>query len=65
MLVLTRKEGEVVMIGDDVRIVVARVFGDKVRLGFEAPPLVPIHRKEYYDEIKREAEEPRNLNDES
>ena len=46
MLVLTRREDESIMIGDDVEITIVDVRGDKVRLGIEAPRDVPIYRQE-------------------
>lgn len=54
MLVLSRHKNEAVMIGDDIRIVVVEIRGDKVRLGFEAPKEIPVHRKEVYDQIQAE-----------
>lgn len=48
MLVLTRRVGERIHIGDDVVISVNRIQGDKVRIGIEAPPHVVIHREEVY-----------------
>ncbi len=58
MLVLSRKRDEKVMIGDDVIITVIEIRGDKVRLGFDAPKEVPVHREEVFKAIKRsEAEE--------
>lgn len=54
MLVLSRREDESVMIGDDIEIVICDVHGDKVRLGFRAPRSIPIHRREIYDKIQRE-----------
>jgi carbon storage regulator len=53
MLVLSRKVGEVIVVGDDVRITVIEVRGDKVRLGIVAPRAVPVHRLEVYDAIKQ------------
>lgn len=53
MLVLSRKHGEEVVINDDVRVRVVSIRGDKVRLGFDAPNAVPVHRREVYDAIKR------------
>ncbi len=53
MLILSRKVGERIVIGDNVTIVVVEVRGDKVRLGIEAPKEVPVHRKEVYDAIQR------------
>jgi carbon storage regulator len=48
MLVLTRKVGERIHIGDDIILTIVRVQGDKVRLGIEAPAHIPIHREEIY-----------------
>ncbi len=56
MLVLTRKAGEVVMIGGDVEIRVLKVRGNEVSLGVVAPRELPVHRKEVYEEIARENE---------
>jgi carbon storage regulator len=42
------------MIGDDIEITVVDIRGDKVRLGINAPPEIPVHRKEVYEAIKRE-----------
>jgi carbon storage regulator len=53
MLVLTRKKNESIVINDDITILVAEIRGDKVRLGFEAPREVPIHRREVFDSIHR------------
>ena len=54
MLVLSRQRDETIMIGDDIEITVVDIRGDKVRLGITAPSVVPVHRKEVYDAIKRE-----------
>jgi len=54
MLVLSRKKSEVVCIGDDVRVTVVEIRGDKVRLGFQAPGDTKIHREEIYLKIKEE-----------
>jgi carbon storage regulator len=51
MLVLSRKLNEAIKIGQDVEIVVLEVHGDRVKLGFVAPPEVPIHRAEVHDKI--------------
>lgn len=56
MLVLSRKKNQGIRIGDDVRIVVVEVRGDKVRFGVEAPKDVQVHRDEVYEAIKREKE---------
>ena len=44
------------MIGDDIEVVVVDIRGDKVRLGITAPKSITVHRKEVYDQIKRENE---------
>jgi carbon storage regulator len=54
MYVLTRTRGQEIMIGDNVEVKVLEVRGDKVRLGFKAPPEVSIHRQEIYDAIQNE-----------
>jgi len=56
MLVLSRQKDESIMIGDNVEIVIVDVRGDKVRLGITAPKEIPVHRREVYEAIKREAE---------
>ena len=53
MLVLSRKVGESIIINDNIIVMVVDVRGDKVRLGFDAPKEVPIHRREVYDAIRR------------
>lgn len=54
MLILTRRVGEALMIGDDVSITVLGVKGNQVRLGIEAPRSIAVHREEIYQRIKRE-----------
>lgn len=54
MLVLSRKKNEVIKIGDSVELTVVDTRGDKVRLGFNAPTEVRIHRQEVYDAIQSE-----------
>jgi len=56
MLVLSRQKDESIMIGDDVKITIVDVRGDKVRLGIEAPRKVSVHRIEVYEAIQREKE---------
>lgn len=51
MLVLSRRKGERIRINDDITIVVCDVRGDRVRVGVEAPQIVPVHRGEVYDAI--------------
>ena len=54
MLILTRRVGETVMIGDDVTITILGVKGNQVRVGINAPKSVAVHREEIYERIKRE-----------
>ena len=54
MLVLTRKTGESIQIGDDIELTVISVKGDQVKLGINAPKNVDIHRKEIYLSIQEE-----------
>ena len=54
MLVLSRQRDESIMIGDDVKITVVEIRGNKVKLGIEAPTSVKVHRKEIYQAIKRQ-----------
>jgi carbon storage regulator len=54
MLVLSRHRDESIMIGDDIVITIVDIRGDKVRLGIDAPPDVPVHRQEVYEAILRE-----------
>ena len=60
MLVLSRKPNESIVIRDDIVITIIEIRGDKVRLGFDAPKDVPIHRQEVYEAIKRENEQVEN-----
>jgi len=56
MLVLSRKKNESIIINDNIIVTVIEIRGDKVRLGFDAPKDIPIHRREVYDAIRsREA----------
>lgn len=54
MLVLTRKTGESINIGDDVKISIMEIKGRSVRIGIEAPKSMVIHREEVYQKIQEE-----------
>jgi carbon storage regulator len=54
MLILTRRVGETVMIGNDVTVTVLGVKGNQVRIGINAPKNVAVHREEIFERIKRE-----------
>ncbi len=54
MLILTRRVGETLMVGDDVSITVLGVKGNQVRVGINAPKDIPVHREEIYQRIKGE-----------
>lgn len=53
MLILTRRVGENVIVGDDIVISVIEVRGDAVRIGIQAPRSVSVHREEVYQELQR------------
>lgn len=61
MLILTRRIGESVMVGDDIAVTVLGVKGNQVRLGVNAPRDVAVHREEIYQRIQREGEDPHVL----
>jgi carbon storage regulator len=57
MLVLTRKAGEGIIIGDDIKITVVELKGGGVRIGIDAPRETKVHRQEVFDRIKQENRE--------
>ena len=54
MLVLSRKPGERIVIGEDIMITIVDVRGDRVRLGFQCPAHIPVHREEVRQRIRAE-----------
>ena len=57
MLILTRRVGETLMIGEDVSVTVLGIKGNQVRIGVNAPKDVSVHREEIYQRIQREKQE--------
>jgi carbon storage regulator len=56
MLILTRRVGEMLMIGDDISVTVLAVKGNQVRIGVDAPENVKVHREEIYERIRQETQ---------
>lgn len=54
MLILTRRVGETVVVGDEITITVLGIKGNQIRCGINAPKRVAVHREEIYERIKRE-----------
>lgn len=64
MLVFTRKRNDAIVIGDGIEIRVLRIGRDSIRLGVKAPPSIPVHRLEIYEQIReanQQAAEAREL----
>lgn len=61
MLILTRKTGESIMIGDSVEVKVLGVRSGQVKIGVEAPKDMPVHREEVYKRIREEGQESPHL----
>ncbi len=57
MLILTRRVGEAVMIGEEVTVTVLGVKGNQVRIGVNAPKSISVHREEIFERIKNEQQE--------
>ena len=56
MLILTRKSGESLMIGEDISVTVLGVKGNQVRIGINAPKDIAVHREEIFDKIQEDTE---------
>ena len=54
MLILSRRVGESIMIGDDVRVTILGIKGGQIRVGVDAPKSISVHRQEVYERLRRE-----------
>lgn len=62
MLIITRKKGESLMIGDDIEITISKIDDGSVKIGIKAPKNVSILRRELYEEIEKENKMAMNIN---
>lgn len=61
MLILSRKKGETIQIGNNIEITITAIKGDQVKIGIKAPNKVEIHRKEVYEKIQEENKNASNI----
>lgn len=64
MLILSRKNGEKIMIGDNIEVVILEMKGEQVKIGVEAPRTMKVYRGEVYEEIQIENREASNMDSE-
>lgn len=57
MLALSRKQGEAIVVGNDIEVTILEVKGDQVKIGINAPKSIPVYRKELYIQIKNANQE--------